>query len=323
MLDALREVNHQRRFESIVTALYARWTELAPESAWASANEEENWHSQARRGVLITWLSRDLNAALEELLTTPHESDLAILTEFLKEHVQHSPHEAALFVDMVAEVWPQADDKLFPLVAQAWVILDPDSTGEWVASHPNVAKREKLLRTLAQQTARNRGLKGMELANLIETPDRRDAARLNTARWVGINFGSRLLQDRVHPDNDLRGGYPDDWSRQELRHYALGSMANFSEGYPLLVLNAQSEEQRQDIYYGAISGAAFSQPALVSGAVTALDSQLLDGDPKIQNNLQSFIKRWHEIDATAAEDWLNQQPADGKTAVMREAIPQS
>ena len=57
VVEALHGVSSRGRFENIVSALYARWTELDPEEAWANALEESRFMTHARRGVLITWLS--------------------------------------------------------------------------------------------------------------------------------------------------------------------------------------------------------------------------------------------------------------------------
>ena len=322
VLDALKQVTHQQRFESSVTALYARWTELDPTNAWASATEEKDFLSEARRGVLLTWLSREPDIALEHLLDSPHRDNLKILNEFLRDRVHHSPHESALFVDKVAQAWPEADKQLFPLVARAWSTFDPESTSEWVASHEHVKRRERLLHQIAQSTARNWGLRALTVANRVENPEKRKSTRLNTIRWIGINFGSRLFSEKAAHDNNLRDGYPADWSSRELRQFALGSMANYSDDYPTLIKYASSEEQRQTIHYGVIEGVGFSQPSLASGAVVALDNELLENDKNIQNKLQTFIKRWHELDPDEAQEWLSQQPNDAKTAVMREIIPQ-
>ena len=170
VLNALYETSHRDYFQDIVTSLYARWTELDPDSAWASAREQKEFLTQARRGVLVTWLSRDSEAALNALLETPHESNLKVLSEFLGQQVQHSPHDAAQFVDRVSESWPRADKALFQLVASAWAMQDPDSAGEWIASHHDVQAREALLNQLARKAAWGHGLQALTLADRIETP---------------------------------------------------------------------------------------------------------------------------------------------------------
>ena len=76
VLIALDEVSHPERFKPIVTALYARWAEIDPAEAWASAQEEERFLSQARHGVLLTWLARDSESALAALLASPHRGNL-------------------------------------------------------------------------------------------------------------------------------------------------------------------------------------------------------------------------------------------------------
>ena len=323
VLDELREVSNRKRFNEIAAALYARWTEIDANEAWASALEEERFLAAARRGVLVTWLSRDPESALAALVETPHKDDLRVVEEFVRNHVQHSPRKTALFVDQVAEVWPEADERLFHVTANAWALIDRESAIEWIASHGDVKARNERLHWLGWRTAATYGLEALEFADRIESPAAREKARMHSIRWLGITQGKRLFEDSfVRPGNDLRGGFPSDWSLSEIWAFSRGSMANYPESYPTLIEHASSEEQRQSINKGVIAGAGYSRPDLVSGAITALDSQSLEGDPKLKQHLRSFIEVWHGIDSTAAEDWLAQQADDAKSDVMRQALSQ-
>lgn len=321
VVEALHGVSSRGRFENIVSALYARWTELDPEEAWANALEESRFMTHARRGVLITWLSVEPDTALAQLLASPHQSNLGVLRDYLRVQVQNDAREAALFVDQVAELWAEADKTLFPQVARAWAVFDPDAAGEWVASHSDVKRRDQLLHQLAQRTARNKALKGLALADRIEDSKKRERARLNTTRWLGIATGPYIFSDyHVERGQGAADGFPRDWTQDELRSFALGSMANYSEKYSELVEKARNEEERQSIYFGAIEGAAYSRPALVAEAVTSLDATLLETDTKVSQKLEIFITRWHELDPVSSQEWLNEQAADAKTELMRNVL---
>ena len=323
VLETLREVSNRKRFNEIVAAVYARWTEIDPNTAWTSALEEKRFLAAARRGVLVTWLSRDSESALAALVETPHKDDLRVVEEFVRDHVQHSPHNTAQFVDRVAEVWPEADERLFHVTANAWALIDRESAIEWIASHGDVEARNERLHWLSWRTASTYGLKALAFANRIETPAAREKARKHSIRWLGITQGKHLFRDSfASPGNDLRGGFPSDWSPSEIWEFSRGSMANYPESYPTLIQHASSEEQRQSIHKGVIAGAGYSRPDLVSGAITALDSQSLKNDPKLQQHLRAFIEVWHDIEPTAAEDWLAQQTNDAKKVVMRKALSQ-
>ena len=321
VLVALNEVSHRERFNPIVAALYARWAEVDPTEAWASAQEEERFLTQARQGVILTWLARDSEQALAALIASPHRSNLNILTTFLKTQVQHSPRDSALFVDQVAAVWPEADLKLFPQVAKEWALEDPESAAEWVASHHDVKRRDQILKSISRDASRTRGLKGMAITNLIENPKQRSRAREQAAHWLGISLGSYLWSDYyVNNGYGLAKGYPSDWTTKELRTFANGAMLNYSKNYDLFLQNAETEEQRQSLHYGLIGGASVSHPAIASQSVSALDPALLENDPLLQKTLASYILSWHEEDPTSAKKWLEQQPSSEKTRIMEEAL---
>lgn len=271
--------------------------------------------------MLLTWLARDSESALAALLASPHRSNLNLLSAFLKTQVKHAPRDAALFVDQVAAAWPEADLTLFPQVAKAWALEDPESAAEWVASHHDVQRRDKLLSHIAKESSRNRGLKGMAIANLIDDPEKRSRARELAAHYFGINGGSYLWSDYyVNNNYGLKKGYPSDWTTEELRSFTNGSMLNFSKDYELFLQNAETEEQRQILHYGFIGGASVSYPAIVSQSVSALDPILVENDPLLQRTLKSYIQSWQKLDPIAMRKWLEQQPDNQKTRIMEEAL---
>ena len=230
------------------------------------------------------------------------------------------PARAAALVDRLAEKWPEADKRLFPEVARAWALDDPLATGEWVESYWDRGVRNRLLRTLSQLVARSKGRQGIGLAERIDDPRARSDARINAARWWGISSGGRSLAGKSDdPDLDLRGGFPGGWGEDEIRAFSLGTMANYAKDYPALIATAKGEGQRQAVYEGVITGAGFSQPQLVSGAVESVDPSFA-GTPEGRKGLTSFILRWSENDPGAAKVWLSSQPPNPKTRLMRKAL---
>ena len=200
---------------------------------------------------------------------------------------------------------------------------DPDSAGEWISSHGDIKVREDILAWLAWRTARDHGLKALALADRIETPEKRSKARLHSARWLGISRAKWAFRDTWERSGEpTRGGYPTDWTLGELRNFAAGTMENRPEHYPILIQHADSEEQRQSIHIGVIEGAGVSQPTLASGAVAALDNEALKKDPRMQQTLKAFFKRWQENEPSKAKEWLAQQPFDAKKTAMLEVLVQ-
>lgn len=318
--DILVGVDHVDRFQPIAAAFYARWAELDPRAAWLAAAEDDTFAHSARRGVLLTWFNIDADEALLRLLENRESGDLAILEEFIAGKSQHDPRDAARLVDRLTDDWPEADRRLFPKVAQAWAQTDPVGAGEWVASYWDRQVRNRMLRQLSQRIARSNGPQGIGLADRIDEPEARTKARINAARWWGVSSGGHSLQRKEgKPDGALSGGFPSEWSTDEVRSFSLGMMANFSKYYPELVGIAKGEEQRQAVYEGVITGVGFSQPALAVDAVESVDSSFVE-KPVGKKGLTSFILRWSENDATAASQWLESQPANAKTLLMQEAM---
>jgi RNA polymerase sigma factor (sigma-70 family) len=320
VLDILREVKNAGRFQQIAAAFYARWAEINPEAAWLAAADSAPFTDSARRGVLITWLNIDAETALLRSQDGRKPSDIAILREFVESKARQEPRVAAALIDRLAEVWPEADKRLFPDVARIWALADPDAAGEWVASYWDRDVKNALLKQLAYHVARAKGRPGLELADRIDDPAMRQEARNSAARWWAISNGWGALSPKAsNPDLDLKAGFPADWKGGEIRAFSLGLMANFSRYYPELKAIAKSPEQLQEVYEGVISGAGFSQPALVVDAVENVDPSYA-GTQDGRKALVSYIRRWSETDPTAASAWLESQPANAKTQLMREAV---
>lgn len=316
----LEDVGNPHRFDEIAACFYARWAEIDPKNAWLAALADNTYLLPARRGVLLTWLNTAPETALAGLLEHRTNKDIAILEEFLIGQTQHAPHDAATLVDRLAESWPQADRHLFPLVAKAWVQIDPNAAGEWIASYWDRDLRNLTLNRLSWRVATKNGYEGLKLADLIDDAEARRQARNGAIRWWGISSGGPAILPNVgDPAVDLSGGFPADWKADEIRSFSLGTMANYSKYYPELVAVARDEAQKQAIYEGVIGGIGFSQPSLAAHAVESVDQDFAK-TPEGSKSLSSFILRWSETDAAAATDWLKKQPKDPKSDLMRDAL---
>lgn len=316
----LEDVENPDHFDEITACFYARWAEIDPENAWLAALADETYPLPARRGVLLTWLNTDPEAALADLMEHRTDKDITILEEFLTGKAQHAPHDAATLVDRLAESWPQADRHLFPLVAKAWVQIDANAAGEWMASYWDRDARNLMLNQLSWRVAASNGYEGLKLADRIYDAKARRQARIGAIRWWGISSGGPAILPNVgDPAVDLSGGFPADWKADEIRSFALGTMANYSKYYPELVAVARDEEQRQAVYEGVIGGIGFSQPTLAARAVESVDKDFAT-TPEGNKSLSSFILRWSESDAAAAAEWLEKQPKNPKFDLMRDAL---
>ena len=316
----LEDVGNADRFDEIAACFYARWAEIDPKNAWLAALADETYPLPARRGVLLTWLNTDPEAALPGLLENRTDNDITILVEFLKGKTQHAPDDAATLVDRLAESWPEADRRLFPLVARLWVHADPNAAGEWIASYWDRDTRNLMLKHFSWRVASTKGNEGVKLADRIDDADTRRQARNLAMQWWGISSGGPAILPNVgDPAVDLSGGFPADWKTEDIRWFSLGAMANFSKYYPELVALARDEEQRQAIYEGVIGGVGGSQPSLVVHAIESVDQDFANTLMGTKY-LSSFILRWSASDPAAAADWLEEQPNAPKFDLMRDAL---
>ena len=105
-------------------------------------------------------------------------------------------------------------------------------------------------------------------------------------------------------------------------------MSAFAEGimrstnikhYDRMLEIAKTEQQRQAVHQGTIEGAVYFKPWVATRAVESVNPAFANTETG-RNTLGAFIMRWTEHDAQAASAWLDAQPNDAKTAVMREAL---
>ena len=315
------EIENPDRFGEIAACFFSRWAEIDPEAAWLAALSEEAYLQSARRGVMLTWLNKDQEAALAAMMENrSDEEDLLVLHEFAMMKVQHDPAEAAHLVDRLAEVWPRADRRLFEDVARTWAYNDPGPAGEWVGSYWNRDLRNEFLKRFAWRVGHNDFREGLEMADRIDDPALRQRARSSALVWFGGGGSHAIQPDVGPPEMDISSGFPDDWNLLEVSAFSEGIMRGANiQNYDRLLEIAKTEQQRQAVHRGAIEGAVYFKPWVATRAVESVNPAFASTETG-RNTLGAFIMRWTEHDAQAASEWLEVQPNNAKTAVMREAL---
>ena len=313
----LLETKDHARFQQVASALFGCWAEHNPAAALARAKEAGDFIYQAKRAVMMTWLNQDPEGAISVMLAEKSKEDRGFLSEFVTYQCERKPQDAAVLVDRIAKDWPEADRPLFELVAKLWSRSDALAAGEWVASYPDEAVKRNLLKSMSMEVAKIRGFDGLAIADHIEDPKARAEARNNAIYWWGATSGGMsITPGEARPSRDLSGGFPDDWTSENIRTFAATTMVNHAEKLPDLLKLAKNDEQRILIYEGATKGSSWSNPAVVTQAAEQLPDSFAQSEQG-KETLKVFIRRWNEMDAKAASSWLSKQPASLKTDVMR------
>lgn len=319
-LQILLETKDHGRFQQVIAGLFGAWAERDPVAALAGAGETGDFSYQARRAVMMTWLNEDSEAALTVMLADKSKENREFLTDFVTYQCERKPQEAALLVDRVAGDWPEVDRPLFERVANLWARTDGLAAGEWVASYPDEEVRNKLLKSMAVDVAKVRGFDGLVVAGHIEDPDARSVARNDAIYWWGTTSGGiSLVPGKARPERDLSGGFPDDWTDENIRTFSQATMVNYTKNLPDLLKLAKDDGQRVLIYEGVVKGATWSNPAAVTEATENLPDSFVDS-VQGRETLRVFIRRWSEMDAKAAEGWLFKQAPGRKTELMRNEL---
>ncbi|MEO8615897.1 MAG: sigma-70 family RNA polymerase sigma factor [Luteolibacter sp.] len=320
VLVILMETKDHSRFQQVAAALFGCWAEYDPAAALARAREAADFSYQAKRAVMVTWLNQDPEAALSEMLKGKSEENRGFLTEYLAYQCERKPQEAALLVDRVAKDWPEADRPLFEMVAKIWARTEPLAAGEWVASYPDDGVKGNLLKSMAVEVAKIRGFDGLAIANHIEDAKLRAEVRDKAIYWWAVTTGGiSLIPGEAKPVRDLSGGFPADWTDENIRTFAFSTMVNYSKNLPDLLKIAKDDEQRMLIYEGALRGSGWSNPAAVTQAAEQLPESFAD-TPQGKDTLQVFVRRWNEMDPKGVVDWLSKQPPGSKTDAMRTGL---
>lgn len=319
-LQILLETKDHGRFQQVVAGLFGAWAERDPVAALARAKETGDFSYQARRAVMITWLNQDAEGALEVMLADKSKDNREFLTDFVTYQCERKPQEAALLVDRVAGDWPEVDRPLFERVANLWARTDGLAAGEWVASYPDEEVRNKLLKSIAVDVAKIRGFDGLVIAGHIDEPGIRSDARNDAIYWWGTTTGGiSIIPGKARPARDLSGGFPDDWTDENIRTFSQATMVNYTKNLPDLLKLAKDDGQRVLIYEGVVKGATWSNPGAVTEATENLPDSFVDS-AQGRETLRVFIRRWSEMDAKAAEGWLAKQEPGRKTELMRNEL---
>jgi RNA polymerase sigma factor (sigma-70 family) len=319
VLQLLVDAPEHQRYQSIAAALFARWAEFNPEAAFARAESAGDFGEEGKRAVMLTWLNMDADKALSKILTTRTDIDRGLLSQFLEYKCERHPRDAATLVDRISREWPEADRPLFEQVARLWSKSEPLAAGDWVASYPDPEVKEPLLKSMAVDVAKIRGFDGLAIANHIEDAKLRQRTRNDAIYWWATTTAGISLSRESSPVRNLSGGFPDDWTDENIMTFSQAAMVNYTSKLPELLALADSDEQLMLIYRGVVKGAAWSNPAAVTDAAEKLPDSFVETPGGVET-LQAFIKRWNEMDSSAATNWLGKQPDNAKTRTMRAAL---
>ncbi len=320
VFQVLMTTKDHQRFEQVVAALFGSWAERDPAAALARAKEAGDLSYQARRAVMVTWLNLDPDGALAVMLAGKSSDDRGFLTEYVTYQCERKPQEAALLVDRVARDWPEADRPLFELVAKLWSRTEALAAGDWVASYPDEEVKQKLLKSIAVDVAKISGFDGLVIANHIDDEKARREARNDAIYWWATTTGGiSLIPGQAKPVRDISGGFPDDWTNENIRTFAFATMINYAKNLPDLLRIAKDDGQRILIYESAVRGSGWSNPAAVTEAAEQLPDSFA-ATPEGKETLKVFIRRWSEMDPKAADTWLSGQPPGPKTDMMRAGL---
>ncbi|MEM9080026.1 MAG: hypothetical protein AAGC74_04970 [Verrucomicrobiota bacterium] len=295
------------RFYGIFMALYARWAEIDAEKAWEAAKGESLFVKAAREGVLLTWLKLDRERAMEELLKEKGEANLAILRRFSSILLESDPARAAELVDSLFEDWPEADAKIFPMVAKVWGQSEPVEAAEWIASHWDQETRNQLLSEIATNASKMSGRVGLEVVELIDDPEVRKEARWKAFEGWGHANGGKFSEDSEDASSSIASGIPTEWSEEDVRAFSQGFAKNFAHFTDDLIERAVTEEHRQAIFEGLIQGVMHSEPKLLVQAVENVSLDYLQS-PNGRNEVTFFLRRWGEQSPAELDAWLGSQP---------------
>ena len=319
----LQEVEHPERFPEIAISCYARWAELDAEGAWEAMLDAPSFRLEAERAVVQTWIHLDPKAAFEKISQDPKESYQDAIVAYGKRYSGLDPQKMAEFVAQLALPLPAAAEELFPIVAKAWAMEDPEAAGEWIVSSEDVAFRDEILEDLVQNIAENQGSPGVKLADLIEDPELRAEARMDAlGKWAASLGLASIQPNNQHPTIDISNGVPSTWSLPELQHFSTYFMSNFSKDWKNLVAIAHTEEERAFIHQGVVSGSAISDPSISAEIIPLLSADYVTSSFG-KRELKTVFARWKDQDIEGLNTWLSTQPAGEKTEALHEILKQA
>jgi hypothetical protein len=315
VLQLLLEMKNPGKFQEVACALFSRWAELDPLVALNTAERAGVFSSQARRGVVTTWLNTDPDAALERILSQASPGDLPTIKEFLGYKGVMKPEDAARLLDKIFERWPEADSRLLASVANQWAKTEPERAAKWAASYDDMSVTQPLLKQMAVEVSRLVGRPALEVSNMITDPKLRQEARNEVMGNWGRNYGGFSLNPEAGPGRNISDGFPADWTNEDIRTFSRSFVDNFADRLPDLLRIAEDDAQRILICESAVNGVQNIDPGKVRLAVESLSDSYADG-PEGRKSLEGFIKRWNDFDADAANAWLEAQPAGSKKDAM-------
>jgi len=315
----LSQVTMKDRFQEVIKALFARWSEIDPAEAYEKALVNTFHQPEGLMGSLITWLNSDYQTASKILLKDKSEFHYNCLNDYIRFALNTEPRKAAEVLDFIAPDWVEADKKLFPNIAFKWGLDQPLEAAEWISSYHDQVEANIILKRVSVQVAASRGKYGLMMADFISDPmllaDARVEGIYNWSVTNGRSAINGLSKSSGNPGKDISDGFPTDWNMRELGSFAAGYMVNAANDFDLLVNHARNEAQRQVIYINSIRNIQYTNPEYGKEAVIRLSPEMAKSEEG-QNALSKYITEWNNINSDAARAWVNELPPSPQKDTM-------
>lgn len=322
VLQMLRGMKNPGKFQEAACALFSRWTELDPLAALDAAESAGVYSSQARRGIVTTWLNMDPDAALESILARPTPEDVGFIKELLDYKGMLKPEDAARLVDKIVEKWPEADSKLFTSVAKQWAKTEPERAAKWAASNQDTAVTQPLLKQMAVDVSRTTGRPALAVSNMITDPKLKQQARNQVMGHWGQLYGGYSLSPTASPGRNISKGFPADWTDEDIGTFSRGFVDNFADQLPELLDLAEDEEERILICENAIAGSQNIDPRKITVAVEMLPDSYVQSE-RGKATLGGVMIQFAAEDPKAAAAWLQALSPGPKRDFMQAQLPQN
>ncbi|MCB1096624.1 MAG: sigma-70 family RNA polymerase sigma factor [Verrucomicrobiae bacterium] len=304
------------RLGLLVTAAFARFAELNPTAAVDRAANLtlERWGYYAINGAWQTWAFSDWDSAIRWLAGTKTEFDhVALVWGVLDQEAKLDGRTALRWAEELAEDFPRHSESLYERALSAWTLAQPEAAIAWMDENlRDPVRRDQRLGNALESLGTHAPAQALDQVDLIENPERRREVSYNLYwQWALIQpdesatyLAEAFAHDRTWDTHFL-------WSAGE----ALAR--NAPERALEIARMARVPQERDALYGGILSGAAFSDYTTILEAADAISAETA----RTNNCLQGFLTDWWKRDPTAAVAWVDAMPEGDKKSWVQHIMP--
>ncbi len=289
----LKDAPNAKALHRIVSAVFGRWATFNPAEAAEAALDFGELRAVAQRGVLLSWVETDAEAAFRymetSVLSNSTRGDLRVSHDLLSKILRVTENPSRALERMEALTNTDLGKSMAEGILKAWAKESPDDAFQWIQAKEDYGLRNTYTQTFIHDLAPSNPSKSFELAMSLEQPKLRE----ESVRWTLMQWRDRAKAREAYLT------LPDAVRTEHLTMNVAPFLGKDAAAAFEVARQLPEGFHRDQFQYAGIRGSAKASPEAAAEAAGQITHQ------RTRKQALEFVARqWLQQDANQARSWI-------------------